>query len=170
MESTPVQIYRVFMNCFTVTVSESIKPCCPPETRWGSRAGAPVLNAARAGPQPAVGAQGVAQGGRWGLGAPLSVHGPLCPLSEPKPHPKTGTNCVSVLPLEPTPSMDFSPLAKPPFKLGSGRRVEDPSRTSANQKGICNSQTCPTETNPGHQQPSGLTRVNISLGPAGSSA
>lgn len=170
MESTPVQIHRVFMNCFTVTVSKSIKPCCPPETRWGLRAGAPVLNAARAGPNPQWGPRGWHRvgGGVWVL--LCSVHGPLCPLSEPKPHPKTGTNCVSVLPLEPTPSMDFSPLAKPPFKLGTGRRVEDLSRTSANQKGICNSQTCPTKTNPGHQKPSGLTRVNISLGPAGSPA
>lgn len=67
MESTSVQIYRVFINRFTVTVSKSIKQCCPPETHWGLGAGAPDLNIAQAGPEPAAGAEGAMLSGSSSL-------------------------------------------------------------------------------------------------------
>lgn len=115
-ESTSVQIYRVFINRFTVTVSKSIKQCCPWETDWGLRARAPVLNAAQDPPS-----RGGGPSGRW-RPCPPGLHSQPCPLSEPKPHPKTRADCVSLLILEPNPDTNFSrePLTKPMLPSGQG--------------------------------------------------
>lgn len=87
---------------------------------------------------------------RGGGGACLllgSVNSGLCPLSGPKPHCETRTNCVSLLTLEPNPRTDLScePLPKTKFKTGTGRGTEDPSPTGSHQTGVSKSQTAKPE-------------------------
>lgn len=88
VECTSVQIYRVFINRFTVTVSKSIKQCCPLETHWGLRAKAPGPNAAQAGPRPTAGLPGGRMRAVASVSFLCSVNSGLCPLSEPKPQPR----------------------------------------------------------------------------------
>lgn len=139
MGSASAQTYRVFINCFTVVLSRSIKQCCPPETHRGWRAEAPSLNAAEAGPRPTV--------GPWGQGSRCFLlpgeRRALSSLSELKPQtglnraPQTRTNCTRLLILEPNPNLNFScePLTKPMFKTKQGGG-KDPWQTSLNWKGI----------------------------------
>lgn len=127
-ESTSVQIYWVFINCFTVTVSKSITWCCPPEAHCGLRL--------KLRSQCCTGWAQTCRGMAGAAASFLGLHEQwaLSSVSEPEPQtglnstPQTRTNCTHSLILGPNPNLNVScgPLSKPVFKTQQAGRGRDP--------------------------------------------